>query len=180
MKRAAYGLLGAALLSFGIGVADARAAVTSGAAGGDPRDVQLLEKLRIGHWIEVRGSLTGEGVFAARRIELTGPRQVSALWGPAERGGLPGSLVVLGRPIDVESDTDWRGGSAGSCIGQRVRVLGVPGRRGRISARRVEVRDPGFARVGGRIESLERLPDGGVGLEVLGIAVQVPADVKQR
>lgn len=160
---------------------DATLGATEGSwEASDPRDVQILEKLEAGHWVEVRGSLVDNRVFAAERIELTRPKREDSLWGPAERGARPGSLSVLGREIETGSSTHWRGGTLESSIGQRVRVRGLRDKSGHILARSIEIRDPGVARIAGRIERSERFADGGGRLEVLGFSILVPSNIKQR
>lgn len=151
-----------------------------GARAADRRDADIVSALRPGLWLEVRGRLQSDGVFVAERIEAQRPRITSRLWGVASRGAAPGSLVVLGRTLDVGPDTEWRGTVPAQAPGQRLRVKGHRGPGERFVATRVERRDPGVERISGRIDRRERRADGGVALWILGFEIDVPPDVKQR
>jgi hypothetical protein len=61
-----------------------------------------------------------------------------------------------------------------------VRLRGEQDKSGQFVARSVEIRDPGVARIAGRVERSERLANGGLRLEVLGFSVFVPPGIKQR
>jgi len=180
MTRSISVVCWAILLTFGLAVGVALGATEGVWQEPDPRDVEILDRLNVGHWVEVRGSLVDSGVFAVQRIELTRPRGEDSLWGYAERGSRPDLVRVLGREIETSSSTHWEGGTLGSSIGQRVRVRGVQDKGGRIVARSIEIRDPGVARIAGRIDKSEQLSDGSLRLEVLGFSVLVPSNVKQR
>ena len=180
MKRIQSVACWALLLSVGLTVGVVRGASAFPGTAADPRDVELLDKLKPGHWVEVRGLLEPGGSFTAQRIELTGPRRDDTLWGIATSGSRPDLLNVLGREVETSANTRWQGGTLASCIGQRVRVRGLRDSRGRIAARRIQIREPGVARIAGRIDHSQRLADGSLELELLGISVVVPAGVKQR
>ena len=168
------------LLTLGIAAGSALAASAQEADVPDPRNVEILGDLDAGHWVEVRGSLLESGTFVAERIELTRPRREDFLWGPAKAGATAGRITVLGRDIETGPTTRWAGGTLETCIGQRVRVRGLENKHGGIVAHSIEVRNPGVARIAGRIENAEQLSDGTLHVEVLGFPVLIPPDVKQR
>lgn len=139
----------------------------------------LLEELRVGHWVEVRGSLRGDR-FLAERIELRPARSAARLWGVASPGTRPGHLEVLGRQVATRADTRWRGGRRDDVLGHRVSVIGQRGAGGRLVAQSVQLREPGVERVEGRIDRIEVSLSGEKRLRILGFLVVVPEHVKQR
>ncbi len=159
-----------------------------GAAEGnsDPRDVDVLSNLRVGHWVEVRGELTRPDLFLADRVAIIKPKPESRLWGIAAPGELADSMMVLGRKVQIDDRTQWldreketRDHTAGSARDHRVRVSGHLGVRGRFLAETIEIRDPGTSRILGRVDAISTR-NGATQLKILGFDVQVPSTVKQR
>ncbi len=138
-----------------------------------------LDRLRVGHWVEVRGEL-GSGGFVATRVEARKPRREARIWGTAEAGLRAGELKILGTRIEITPTTKWRGGSRITALGQRVRVRGHLSSLRVFLAERVEVREAGVERIEGRIDALRKTEDGGLALEILGFQVRVPPEARQR
>jgi alginate production protein len=149
------------------------------AADQPPRDVEILSDLRVGHWVEVRGRLTGE-TFVAERIELRSPARRIHLWGIAAPGINDNELVVLDRRIIPGSRVELPEGGLDAAIGQRVRVDGATGPGRTVEARRIRLREPGVERILGRIDRISGTGDGDYELSIADFRVVVPADVKQR
>ena len=152
----------------------------------DPRDVNVLGALQVGHWVEVRGELTSANTFVADRIAATQPRAESRLWGIASFDERAQAMVVLGREVQIHDRTQWPTAddtSASHAVqrarGHRVRLSGHLGTRGRFLANKVEVREPGTSRILGRVDAINNR-DGAARLKILGFDIEVPSTVKQR
>lgn len=147
------------------------------ATAAEERDADVLKRLRVGHWIEVRGVLGSDG-FEADRLELRAPDDRPSLWGVLEEEN--GRLVLLGRSIESGPWTVWRGGDPTRWVGSRVKIVGSRAPDGQLWAHEVQGKRAGVERLVGRIDELERLRDGRLKLEVLGFEVLVPESVRQR
>ena len=146
-----------------------------------PATWDLLEELRVGHWVELRGAwLAEDEAFRAERLEVRPPQNRSEIWGVASSSA-SGEPMVLGRVVTFDRGTEWPESIAGmeELVGRRLRVLGDRGAGGTFAADVLDRRKPGVDRLVGRIDRLRRV-DGAVEVEVLGFEVLVAVDVRQR
>lgn len=138
----------------------------------------LINQLREGHWVEVRGTFDG-AVFEASRIDLRNPARRLELRGVAKADPAGSGFRVLGRVIQVDPDT--RGGHrAARLIGKVVRVRGELTRDGQFRATRIDRRSSPRERLRGRISHITPHPDGSADLDIAGFTVRVPEDTPVR
>jgi alginate production protein len=152
-----------------------------------PDDPQLYPpaELRLGHWIEVKGTLepavdpTGPLRFLAAEIELTEAEEYESLIGTIVADAQdPKRLQLLGQPVSLSERTEWTGiDPQGALDGQRVRIDGRYRGPAKLSARDVRAWGPGRDRVAGRIDGLRPVP-GGIELELLRYVVFVPDSLR--
>jgi len=131
------------------------------------------EELRVGHWVEVRGQLENDGTFRANALEALPPADTEVLTGTASRVDVAAqTFELLGRSVRVSARTRWQDLSLTRLEGRRVKVEGHW--RGRyVAARNISPRDPGRDHVAGRIDQIDRIPEG-LKLRVLDFPVIVP------
>lgn len=135
---------------------------------------QKADAIRVGHWIEVRGSLTGTDVFRAERVEVLVPEDEEVLIGTASRGGPGGSsFEVMGQPVDVSDKTEWSKLDPKRVDGVRMKVEGYWRGPLKFSARKVASRGDGRERLAGRVDDVQRTPRG-LELHVMRFVVVVP------
>ena len=139
----------------------------------------VLGALRVGHWVEVRGQFVGPGNFLAQRVDAIEPRSFPRLWGVAEPGSEPGTLVVLGHSLALGEDAKVTERSEGFA-GRRVRLQGTFGAQRTFYVRSISARSPGLDRILGRVGSVRSTTHGGLRLNLHGFDVEVPAAAETR
>lgn len=133
-------------------------------------------ELQVGHWVEVRGALTGADTFLAEKVELVAPDDEEELIGAVNRVAEDGTwFEVLGQRVRFDDETAWEGTSLEALVGARVEVQGEYKTPKKFSAEKVRPRDPGRDRILGRIDDVRRGADGALELDVMRFRVVVPA-----
>ena len=125
-----------------------------------PCAAQSADELAVGHWVRLKGELAADGVFRVSEVEALAPAEQNALVGTVARQISPARFELLGQEVHVSATTRWRGISAGDLAGARVKVEGDYHGSRKLSADSISRRDAGRDAIEGRIDRLERAPDG--------------------
>jgi alginate production protein len=135
------------------------------------------EVLRVGHWVEVRGSMSESGAMIASRILLAQPERYESLTG-TPRSTADGQWVeLLGQAIELNEKTTWTGVDSASLVGARVKIEGYYEGNGNFSSRKVYARRPGQDGLVGRIDAI-RSSRAGLELTIMETKVRLPEDRK--
>lgn len=143
-------------------------------------DASGPEVVRVGHWLEVRGQLEGDGLFRCERAEIVDPKRRERLVGTVSEADPAGNrFTLLGQPVAASEQTDWGQVTQGTVAGRRIKVRGFYLGPKRFSAREIDARDPGREEIGGRVDSIRRTA---IGLEVqiMRFRVLLPEEVKHK
>ena len=146
-------------------------APTAGAQDESPLDV-----LRVGHWLEVKGTLESDGRFHASDGELHPPAKYETLVGTVTTDARGGSPRLLGQPLEFDDETEWERVTRDTVSGARVKIEGRWKGPRRFSAREVSTRGPGRDAVEGRVDVL-RAVEGGLEAELLRFTVFLPGEL---
>jgi hypothetical protein len=146
-------------------------AVFQDAASTDER----ADALRIGHFVEIKGTFEPDGVFRAEEMEVLRPDD-DALLGTVEKPALGERFFLFGQEIHVDADTEWKGVTLATLAGARVKVEGDWHGARNFSASSVESRSPGRERIAGRIDEVRRDGDDVV-LRIMSFEVRAKADL---
>lgn len=136
--------------------------------------------VRIGHWVEIRGTLAPDGSFVGEQAELLQPQSEGVLIGtvPADERD-PRHFRLLGRTITTDAKTRWHGLAPGAIAGARVKVEGEPSVDGSLAASTVSTRGEGRDRIGGRIDELRQGESGPIA-RILGFEVRLPTAIEHE
>jgi len=140
--------------------------------------VSKPDVLRVGHVVEVRGSLEADGRFVAQKLELVDAGEDEFLIGTVPEDQTdPLAFTLLGQPVETNEETKWDGVARGSLAGQRVKVEGSYKGPLRFRAESIQPRGAGRDRIGGRIDELLAV-EGGHQARVLSFRVFIPAEAE--
>jgi len=139
---------------------------------------QDISQLRVGHWVQVKGSLGADGIFVGTGIEVTeASDEESFVATPTDVDVDAGTFSVFGLPMATSARTDWHGLTISELDGQ-VKIEGHYRGMQKFSVRSIELRkNPGRDRIEGRVDGLEPR-DGGFALRIMHFTIHVPADVE--
>jgi alginate production protein len=132
-------------------------------------------RIRVGHWLEVRGVLVEAGKFAAEEAEVRQPEKYRVLIGSARNVKEEG-FEVLGRRVSVPEGARWRGLALSSVEGKRVKVEGRRGRSGQFEAAKISSRGEGRERISGPVQRVRRV-ESDVIVWIMDYRVTLPASV---
>ena len=137
------------------------------------------EIVQVGHWLQVRGRFDDQGQMVAGRITLIEEERYETIIGiVGEDQSDPNSFVILGQPVDVGEDVDFKKLRRGGWAGKRIKLEGRWRSDRRFSAREVELRGgTGRERLEGRVDSIEEVP-GGYLAQIMSFRVLLPADAE--
>ncbi|HSF14523.1 MAG TPA: alginate export family protein [Vicinamibacteria bacterium] len=135
-----------------------------------------------GHWLEVRGNLSSNGVFVADKAEVLLPQPYDVLIGTITNGegrdDRREDLFLLGEALEFSRETRFRVDRE-RLVGNRVKVEGFDRGPERFLAEKVSARGAGRDRVGGRVEEL-RHTEGGTEVRILHMWVRLPPFVEHE
>lgn len=135
---------------------------------------QSAQDLRVGNWVEVKGTWDGDDLFTAQSVEALPPGEEDVLLGDASDVASDGtSFTLLGQLIQVSEKTNWRKVRFGDLAGTRVKVEGYYRGPRKFSSRSIALRPEGRDRLQGRIDELRRV-DAGYELRIMRYLVRVP------
>ncbi len=119
------------------------------------------EILRVGHVVEVRGSLDEKGLFVAQKVELKPPASDDVLLGtvPVDQVD-PFVFMLLGQRVETDDQTKWDSAARSSLAGKRVKVEGSWKGPRRFRADSIAPRGEGRDRIAARIDELRRIEGG--------------------
>ncbi|MAE29060.1 MAG: alginate export family protein [Planctomycetota bacterium] len=150
---------------------------TIGAAQQPSSAATQHEGLRIGHWVEIKGTYLGAGLLEAESLEVSEPADTWELVGTVERAmGDKGRFLLNGQVIHVSDKTKWRKLAWAQLGRSRVKVEGIHRSPRKFSARTIGPRGPGRDAIVGRIDRLRRT-DTGLELIVASLRIALPANV---
>lgn len=135
-------------------------------------------RLRVGHWVEIKGELRDD-VFVADSIEVLAPAEQEWIVASASDVAPDGStFTLLGQPVQTSARTEWEGVDPSTLPSAQVKVEGHYRGPGRFSAREVSVRrKPGRDRIAARVDELLHTPEG-LQLVVMRFTVLLPPGVE--
>ena len=136
-----------------------------------------LDRVIVGHWLEVRGQLDEDGVFRAGRVDLIEPRDEEAFIGVLSATAREGEYRLLDQPLQVSNRTAFRKVDPAKLAGERVKVEGYYRGPTRFSARTITARGRGRERVVGEVRRIEPAP-GGYALTIMDLEVFIAAEVE--
>jgi alginate production protein len=142
-----------------------------------PAPASDLDKLMVGHWLEVRGQLDEDGVFRAGRVNLVEPRGEEEFIGTLSSSDREDGFRLLDQPVQVSSRTRFRKVDPSQLSGQRVKVEGHYRGPRRFSARTISGRGPGRERVVGEVRQIQPEP-GGYTLTIMNLELFIAAEVE--
>lgn len=144
------------------------------AAGASAQSVP--EDLKVGQWVQAKGTLDESGVFVVGEIEVKQPEDEETLIGVVSRVVDREHFELLGVRVRISGKTKWKDAELGDLAGSQVRVQGHLRGVGSFSAREISLRGKGRASIEGRIDQLA-LDGPYLRLSILGLQLQAPADV---
>ena len=123
--------------------------------------VSKPDVLRVGHVVEIRGSLGEAGRFMADKIELKPEATDDALLGtvPDDQRD-PASFMLLGQLVVTDEATVWKGIAPGSLAGKHIKVEGSWKGPRKFLASQIAERGAGRDRIAGRLDELKRVEGG--------------------
>lgn len=116
--------------------------------------------IEVGHWLEVRGSWSGNTIFRAEKLELMEPQRRELLIGTVRGRPRGDEFLLLGQPVRLSEKTDFEGIERRALAGARVKVEGHYRRSDKLSAREVSPRRAGRDRIAARVDSVRRTAQG--------------------
>lgn len=137
------------------------------------RDAELI---RVGHWVQVKGSYLGGGDFVAEKLELLEPDSTATLVGLVERV-VPERerMWVNGQIIRTSSKTELGELSLSELQGQLVKVQGRYHGPRNFAAREISLRQKGRASLEGRVDHIRTTSEGREAL-IFNVRVLLPPD----
>jgi len=138
-----------------------------------------LSSIREGHWLEIRGSYQGEGVFGAARVEIIHKQRYEVLIGTISAQDGIGGFMLLSESVEVVDKTTFERVDRDHLVGQRVKIEGYYLGGQRFSARKISPRGEGRDRLVGRAERVRRERDGWV-VSIMNFTVHLPGELQVR
>jgi len=116
--------------------------------------------LRVGHWVEVRGEVTGDRQFKATRIELLEPDRYEVLLGTIDKLVGKRAFNIMGMSVELNDKTTYREIAPDHLEGQRVKLQGYYLGDSQFTSRKIYARNPGRDGISGRVDSMRKVGDG--------------------
>lgn len=116
--------------------------------------------LRVGLWIEARGTLEDNGNFIASEIDMVQPGRYEILLGTVERMVSDKSFMLMGQSVEISEKTTFREVTASQLPERRIKLQGYYQGDKRFAARKIYARNPGRSGVTGRIDSIRKTKAG--------------------
>lgn len=159
-----------------VAVALAVAAAMSGAARAEEGSAAASD-VRVGHWLEVRGSFdAGRRIFVGEKATLGEPERYEVLIGTLEAAGRS-RYKLMESSVTLSAETRLRGGLRRNRLaGERVKVEGVWAGGRELEAQQVSPRGPGRERLAGRVDEV-RVTESGTQVVIMGYPIEMPGEV---
>lgn len=132
-----------------------------------------LERLTVGHYVEIRGDLVASGRFQAEKVELLAPDDDVLIGTVAAKETNEARFHLLGQVVVTDGETAWDEDLGRRVAGRRVKVEGSWKGPRKFSAQKVQTRGEGRDRIGGRLDDWKRV-EGGWEASVMIFTVFVP------
>jgi alginate production protein len=136
-----------------------------------------VKDIRVGHWVNVKGSYLGGGDFRAEKVELLEPGGSEEIVGIVERV-IPQRerFWINGQVLRTSSKTEWGGLALSELKGRLVKVKGRYHGPMNFAARDISSREKGRASLEGRVDHIRETTEGHEAL-VFNVRVLLPTDV---
>lgn len=119
-----------------------------------------LERLTVGHFVEIRGVLTEPGRFVAEKVELLDPDDDVLIGSVEGKDASPERFRLLGQVVETDGETSWPEELGRRVAGQRVKLEGSWKGPRKFYAKKVQSRGEGRDRIGSRIDEWKRVEGG--------------------
>ena len=133
--------------------------------------------VRVGHFLEVRGTFDREGLFVAERVELLPPEDDVIIGTVREKPSARERFVLNGQEIHASARTEWKGVHPSALVGERIKVEGRWRGLRKFSAREVSSRGEGRDRLAARVDAIDPTDDGVV-VRMMSFEVFLPASIE--
>lgn len=146
----------------------------------EPEEESPAGAVRVGHWLEVNGTLGKDGVFQGEEVELKEPESRQVLIGAvAWFDHSSKTFELLGRPVTMTANTELEGVNLDALRGVRVKVEGVYYGPQEFRAVEISKRGGGRDRIGGRVDEVIRT-GGKVIVRIMNFRVALPGEIEHR
>ena len=133
-------------------------------------------KLRVGNWVEIRGTLGKENLFQAARVDLIEPARYQVLIGTVVSQLDTDHFTLLGQRVEIQEKTEIGKLDLKQLQGTRVKVEGYYRGPRKFSARELDPRGDGRERISGQIDNI-RNRRRTVEITVMNTIIEIAADI---